>query len=43
MGEMQDPGLMAALQSGVGIPMQQTGMQQEAEMQEEEEQLPGGM
>ena len=42
MGEMQDPGLMAALQSGVGLPMRQTGMQQEAEMQEEE-QLPGGM
>jgi hypothetical protein len=41
MGEMQDPGLMAALQSGVGLPMQQTGMQQEAEMQEQ--QLPGGM
>ena len=41
MGEMQDPGLMAALQSGVGIPMQQTGMQQEAEMQEQQQ--TGGM
>ena len=43
MGEMQDPGLMAALRSGVGIPMQQTGMQQEEAGMEEEQQLMEGM
>ena len=36
MGEMQDPGVSAALATGVGLPMPQNGMQQEAQMMQEE-------
>ena len=36
MGEMQDPGVSAALATGVGLPMSQNGMQQEAQMMQEE-------
>ena len=43
MGEMQDPGVSAALATGVGLPMPQNGMQQEAQMmQEEMPQMPQG-
>jgi hypothetical protein len=37
MGEMQDPGVMAALTAGNGLPIPDNGMEQEAQMLEEEE------
>jgi hypothetical protein len=43
MGEMQDPGVAAALATGVGLPMPQTGMMQEEQMmQQEMPQMPQG-
>jgi hypothetical protein len=43
MGEMQDPGVSAALATGVGLPMPQTGMMQEEQMmQEQMPQMPQG-
>jgi hypothetical protein len=43
MGEMQDPGVSAALATGVGLPMPQTGMMQEEQMmQQEMPQMPQG-
>ena len=43
MGEMQDPGVTAALSAGVGLPMQENGMQQEEQMmQEQMPQMPQG-
>ena len=43
MGEMQDPGVTAALGAGVGLPMQENGMQQEEQMmQEQMPQMPQG-
>jgi hypothetical protein len=43
MGEMQDPGVAAALATGVGLPMPQTGMMQEEQMmQEQMPQMPQG-
>jgi hypothetical protein len=40
MGEMQDPGVSAALATGVGLPMQETGMQQEEQMMQEQMGMP---
>jgi hypothetical protein len=40
MGEMQDPGVTAALGAGVGLPMQETGMQQEEQMMQEQMGMP---
>lgn len=36
MGEMQDPGVTAALQAGVGLPLPENGMAQEQEMAQQE-------
>ena len=40
MGEMQDPGVTAALGAGVGLPMQENGMQQEEQMMQEQMGMP---
>lgn len=40
MGEMQDPGVTAALGTGVGLPMQENGMQQEEQMMQEQMGMP---
>lgn len=37
MGETQDPGVMAALTAGTGLPIPENGMEQESQMLEEEE------
>jgi hypothetical protein len=36
MGEMQDPGITAALNAGVGLPLPEDGMMQEQEMMDEQ-------
>jgi hypothetical protein len=36
MGEMQDPGVTAALGTGVGLPMPENGMQQEQQMMQDQ-------
>ena len=44
MGEMQDPGVMASLNAGVGLPLPENGMMQEEDIMEEEtEEMMGGM
>lgn len=40
MGEMQDPGVTTALGAGVGLPMQENGMQQEEQMMQEQMGMP---
>jgi hypothetical protein len=40
MGEMQDPGVTAALSAGVGLPMPENGMQQEEQMMQEQMGMP---
>jgi hypothetical protein len=41
MGEQQDPGTVAAIQAGVGLPMPMSGTQQEEMMMEDEMSIPG--
>jgi hypothetical protein len=36
LGEQMDPGVTAALQAGVGLPLPPNGLQQEQEMMDEE-------
>jgi hypothetical protein len=42
MGEMQDPGVMAALQAGVGLPLPENGMMEEQNLMDGENALFAG-
>jgi hypothetical protein len=42
MGEMQDPGVTAALQAGVGLPLPENGMMEEQDLMESEDSLFAG-